>query len=156
MLVCTLQAALAQNPSDDDPPDPGAISITRFQDLLFGAFSHTGAGGTVTVLANGSRSATGSVVLLSMGQVFYPAIFEIEAPEGTIISILNGPNATLTGSNGGTMTLTLGACSPASPFTTTVQPPGTTPVTVGGTLSVAAASPPGTYSGSFSIIVNYQ
>jgi hypothetical protein len=52
--------------------------------------------------------------------------------------------------------LTLGSCSPASPFTTTVASPGTTSVSIGGTLTVGASNPPGTYSGSFSVIVNYQ
>jgi hypothetical protein len=157
LVFCLAQGAFAQNPTDDDlPPDPGAISITRAQDLLFGAFSKTGSGGTVTVLNNGSRMATGGIVLLNLGQVYYPAIFEIEAPPGTIISILNGPDATLTGSNGGALTLTLGSCSPASPFTTTVASPGTTSVSIGGTLTVGASNPPGTYSGSFSVIVNYQ
>jgi hypothetical protein len=156
LLVCLGQGAFAQNPTDDDlPPDPGSVSITRSQDLRFGAFSKSGSG-TITVSNSGMRTATGAIVLMNLGQVYYPAIFEIEAPVGTIITILNGPDATLTGSNGGTLTLTLGPCSPASPFTTTVASPGTTSVAIGGTLAVGASNVPGTYSGTFSVIVNYQ
>jgi hypothetical protein len=95
---------------------------------------------------------------LNFGVQFGQAIFEIDAPAGTIISILNGPDATLTGSNGGTMSLHLGNSYPASPFTTTVTPPARTPVSIGGTLTVgnATVSPPGSYTGTIDITFNYQ
>ncbi len=148
----------AQNPGDELPPDPGAISVTTTQNMSFGAFAQGSSGGTIIISNNGSRSATGTITPLSLGMLYFQAIFEIEAPEGTVISILNGPDATLTGSNGGSMSLRIGDADPASPFITNIAPPGRTRVNIGGTLTVgsAAASPPGTYSGTFYITFNNE
>lgn len=154
-LLCG--TARAQTPTDSLPDDPGAIRfvVTKMQDISFGAFSRTGSG-TITISNTGIRSATGSVTLLSLGASYYQAIFAIEAPSGTVVTILNGPDVTLTGSNGGTATLQLGNSNPASPFATTATPPATNPVGIGGTLTVSGSSPPGTYSGTFSVTFNYQ
>ena len=158
LLVCRSFFSFAQLPTDSLPPDPGAISVYTVQNMAFGGFSTANAGGTVVLSTSGTRSTTGSVVPLNLGISYYQAIFEILGPVGTIITILNGPDATLTGSNGGSMTLTIGASNPASPFTTTVAPPGRTQVSIGGTLNVgsAAANPPGNYSGTFYITFNQQ
>lgn len=149
--------SIAQGPTDDDPVDPGAISVFTIQNMSFGAF-YQGTGGTVVIATNGSRSVTGSVVPLNFGFSYFQAIFELEAPSGTIISILNGPNATLTGSNGGSMVMQIGGSDPASPFNVTVPSPGRTTINIGGTLNVGnpVASPPGTYRGTFSVTFNYE
>jgi hypothetical protein len=129
------------------------VTVNTLQNLSFGAFSHGSLGGTVVIDPNGSRSVTGDVIPLNMGYLYFPAIFEVSAPSGTIINILNGPDAQLSGSNGGAMTLKVGSASPASPFVSTVDPPGQNAITIGATLVVGgpAANPPGTYSGSFSV-----
>lgn len=133
-------------------------SVTTLQNMSFGAFSQGSNGGKVMLSASGLRTSSGSVVLLGLGISFYQAIFEIGAPAGTVISVLNGPDITLSGSNGGTMTLHLDAPSPASPFISQVNPPAKTTVIIGGTLTVgsAATTPPGTYSGSFSVTFNNE
>lgn len=143
-------------PTDEDPPDP-AMSVYVMQNMNFGAFS-TGAGGTITLSNSGSRSSSGGVVLLNQGTSYFQAIFEIMVPVGTIVTVTNGPNATLTGSNGGSVSLSLGNSSPASPFSTTAVPPSRTAISVGGTLTVGntASSPPGNYSGTFAIYFHYQ
>jgi hypothetical protein len=112
----------------------------------------------VSISANGSRSVTGSIVPLNLGVNYCQAIFEIEAPEGTVISIMNGGNVTLNGSNGGSMILQIGNSDPASPFAITVPPPGKTRINVGGTLTIgnSAQNPPGNYSGTFSITFNNE
>jgi hypothetical protein len=96
---------------------------------------------------------TGDVVQASLGYSFSPALFEVEGMPGTLVTILNGPNVTLTGSNGGTMTLQVGTSSPTSPFIITTTAPSRTVVNVGGTLIVGApgSNPAGTYSGTFNI-----
>lgn len=129
------------------------VSVTTTQNLSFGAFAHGSAGGTVVINPDGSRSVTGDVISLNMGFTYFPAIFEVEAPSGTVINIVNGPDVELTGSNGGTMTLQVGNADPASPFLSTVAPPGRNPVKIGATLHVGgpAANPPGAYSGSFTV-----
>lgn len=131
-------------------------SVTTVQDLTFGAFTRGGNGGTVTVSSQGERSATGSVILLNLGESYHPALFDVTAPAGTIISITNGPDVNLQGSNGGTMNLHVESSYPASPLI--ADPSGISRISIGGTLSVgdAATSPPGSYTGTFDIIFNNQ
>lgn len=148
LLLCCERAA-AQPP----PPRPIAVYVNPAQGLIFGAFFQGIAGGTVIIYPDGSRAATGDIVQANLGQPYSPAIFEIEAQPGTLISILNGPDVPLNGSNGGTIVLHVGTASTGTPFITTVAPPGRTQVRVGGTLTIGSplANPPGAYSGSFAI-----
>ena len=141
------------NPTDSLPGDPGALSVYTVRNMSFGAFSCGSTGGTITVSNTGIRSATGSVIPLNMGVLYFQSIFDIDAPVGTVVSILNGPDATLTGSNGGTMSMHIGNSDPGSPFITTVTQPVRTPVNIGATLTVGnpSANPPGTYNGTFYI-----
>ena len=148
----------AQIPTDSLPGDPGGLYVYTVQNINFGAFAHGNTGGTLTIAADGTRTATGDIILLNLGVSYYNAIFEIEGPPGAIISILNGPDATLTGSNGGSMTLKIGNSTPASPFNNTLAPPGRTSVSIGGTLTVggAAAAPSGNYTGTIYITFNHE
>jgi hypothetical protein len=136
----------------EPPPRPLEITVTP-QSLAFGAFSIGATGGSVTVQPDGSRSSGGDVILLMLGFSYSACLLELVANPGTLISVLNGPDATLTGSGGGTMSLHLGSCSPASPFVMTTEPPDKTNFYIGGTLTVGnlAANPPGSYTGTFNI-----
>ena len=133
------------------PPRPISVYFNPGAGLRFGAFFQSTSGGTVIVSSGGLRTFTGSVVGAGLGVVYGAAEFDINADPGTVIAILNGPDATLYGSSGGTMTLHIGSSYPASPFVTTVTPPAQTSVKIGGTLTVGSpiANPSGTYSGSF-------
>lgn len=133
------------------PPRPISVYFNAAYGLRFGAIFLTSTGGTLTILPDGSRSSTGGVLEAGLGFAYGAANFEILANPGTIISILNGPDATLTGSGGGSMTLHIGSSSPSSPFITTATPPAYTTVTIGGVLTVGSpvSNPKGTYSGSF-------
>src|SRR5882757_9449590 len=82
------------------PPRPINVFVNPAQGLIFGAFFQGVTGGTVILFPDGSRSATGDLVLANLGVPFSPAIYEIDANAGTLISILNGPDVMLTGSNG--------------------------------------------------------
>lgn len=146
------------NPTDSLPGDPGGISVYTVQNISFGAFTGGSSGGTVIISTSGTRSVTGDVVALNLGTSYFQSIFEIDAPQGTVISITNGPNAVLTGSNGGTMSMQIGASNPASPLITTAIQPLRTAVSIGGTLTVgnAAANPPGAYNGTFYITFNHE
>jgi len=149
ILFCCQLKVNAQAP----PPRPFTVTANPSLGLRFGAFYVTSSGGTVVIDAYGSRTSTGGVVLASLGFGYGAANFEIQANPGTIISIMNGPDATLTGSAGGTLTVHLGACSPSSPFITSVTWPSYTSVNIGGTLTVgsSSANPTGTYSGSINV-----
>ncbi len=138
---------LAQEP----PPRP--VQVTVSQNLGFGAFTAGISGGTVVIDVSGARTSTGDVILLNLGYAYYAAVFRIVGNTGTVVSILNGSDISLTGSNGGSMTLHIGTSSPVSPFVINTTPPNYTQLTVGATLTVGnvAANPPGAYSGSFYI-----
>lgn len=146
------------NPTDSIPDDPAALSVYTVQNMSFGAFTNNGGGGTVSVATNGMRTTTGSVVPLNMSQFFYQAIFDVSAPQGSIISIMYGPDAILTGNHGGSMSMHITGSSPASPFITTVLQPLRTQVNISGKLTVGslAANPPGAYSGTFYVTFNYE
>lgn len=133
------------------------ITVTSVQNFNFGSFYQGNSGGTVDVSATGSRTATGDIILMNTVVSGSQAIFEIEAPAGTIIS-LSCPDATLTGSNGGSLTLHFSNTDPGSPFNTTAVAPDRTRVQMGGTLTVGSrvTSPPGTYQGTFSITFNHE
>jgi hypothetical protein len=148
IILAGSQALKAQEP----PPRPIRINPTA-QILSFGAFYHGAAGGTVIIDPSGSRSATGDVVLLGLGFPFSAALFEVHAHPGTVISILNGPDAVLTGIPSGTMTLHIGSSNPTSPFVSNVNFNIAIPLYIGGTLTVgnSAANPPGSYTGTFDI-----
>lgn len=148
----------SQTPTDTLPGDPGSISVYTIQNMSFGAFHPGARGGSVIISPAGVRSVTGGVVALNLGIPFFQSVFEIEAPVGTIVSILNGPDATLTGSNGGSMFLRINNSQPASPFSTIVAPPGRTQVNVAGTLTVGSpvVTIPGSYSGNFYITFNQE
>ena len=140
------------------PKPPRPIKLTTIQSMNFGAFYQGMSGGTVIIYANGSRSSTGDTHLVALGFSFYPAIFSVDANVGTLVTITNGPDVALSGSNGGSMTLHIGDSSPVSPFITSVAPSGPTQVRVGGILTVGnpGANPVGAYNGSFTVTFNQQ
>jgi hypothetical protein len=89
--------------SIEKPPRPVTIFVNPAQGLSFGAFVQGSSGGTVIIFANGSRSVTGSVIQANLGYSFSPAIFEVDAEPGTLVTIVNGPDISLSGSNGGSI-----------------------------------------------------
>ncbi|MBN2666835.1 MAG: DUF4402 domain-containing protein [Bacteroidales bacterium] len=148
VILALTQTAIGQEP----PPRPIRINATA-QILSFGAFYHGASGGTVIIDPSGSRSATGDVILLGMGYSYSPAMFEVHAHRGTVISILNGPPVSLPGSNGGSIQLATGSTIPGPVFVSNVNFNIAIPLYVGGTITVGipAANPPGTYNGTFNI-----
>jgi hypothetical protein len=89
------------------PPRPLAVTVSLSQNLSFGAFFNGNAGGSVIIYPTGSRSSTGDVVLLNIGYTFSSGLYNVVANPGTIVSVLNGPDAILSCSNGGSMTVKL-------------------------------------------------
>lgn len=146
MLVFILPAE-----AQEKPPRPITVTVSTVQHLSFGSFIQSGTNGTVTVDYNQSRTATGSIILPNINSLFTPALFIVDAEPGTLITIVNGPAATLTGSAGGTLTLQVGPASTGNPFITRSQ---TTDVFIGGTLTVGpivGANPAGVYNGTFTV-----
>lgn len=133
------------------------IGVQTVQNISFGTLAQRDTGGTVTIDPNGSVSTTGSVFHLG-GSQSYPALFDVEANQSTIVSYISGTETTIAGSNGGSITFRLGSSSPTSPFVVNTVPPAKTRVTIGGTLVIGdqVASPPGSYSGTFLITFNNE
>lgn len=138
--------------SQEPPPRPIIVTVTA-QTLSFGAFAHGASGGTVTISSGGMRSSTGDVVLLGLGYPFSTTLYEIVGNPGTVVSLLNGSDVLLPGSNGGSITLTIGASDPVSPFVITTVYPTPDYLNIGGTITIGntIANPPGSYSGTYDI-----
>lgn len=127
------------------------ISVLPTQPIDFGTFYVTSAG-TITVDWQGNISTTGGVVVVSSVNA-KPAIFDVKLCQGRNVTITYSPTSTLT--NGApTLTLNVGD-SEKGPSGSTFPVENNcnfiTTLRVGGTLTVAGGSPPGTYNGSFSI-----
>ncbi|MEI7524352.1 MAG: DUF4402 domain-containing protein [Mariniphaga sp.] len=137
--------------AQEKPPKPITVAVSTVQHLSFGTFIQSGLAGTVTVDHTGFRSATGDIILPNMSSIVTPALFEVTALRGTLITIVNGPDTALSGSHGGTIYLRIGDSNTGSPFVVTGP---TTNVFIGGTLTVASlsANPEGVYNGTFTII----
>ncbi len=126
------------------------ISISSSGDMDFGTMVPTGTAGTVTVTPAGARSAV-NVDLL--GGVPSAASFDVTGDGNENYSITLPSSATLT-SGGNTMTVdTFTHDAGASPK---LPVGGSETFNVGATLSVGAAQAAGTYSGTFSVTVNYN
>ena len=140
--------------AQEPPPRPVVITVNHSQPMAFGAFTPGASGGSITVPPDGSaRTATGTVIPLSLGMLHTPAMFYIRANPGTVISVLSGTTSTLTGSGGGTLLLTVQGTYPASPFVTMLPYQQQTTVLVGGTLTVGTigSNPAGNYSGTIDV-----
>lgn len=151
-IIFMIAATFTAN-GQEPPPRPMTVTVNLSQNLSFGAFYQGGVGGSVIIFSNGSRSSTGDVVLLNLGYSFSTGLYDVVANPGTLVSILNGADAILTGSNGGSLTLKIGSSFPASPFIITTMPPASTQLRIGGTLIVGnpLANPPGNFSGTFNV-----
>ncbi len=132
----------------EHPPRPISVTVSVIQNLNFGTFCHGNSGGTVIINPDGSRSSTGDVILLP--GTFSTGLYSVCGNAGTMITILNGPDAALTGSGGGTLILKIGDYDPPIPFILTSP---TIQVRIGGTLMVGdpLLNPPGNYSGFFNV-----
>jgi len=154
LLLGSFQNLVAQ----EKPPRPIIVTVVAGQGLIFGAFYQVSSSGTVILSPTGARSSTGGVILANLGFPFSPSIYNIDANTGTLLTYMPGPNITMTGSNGGSISLAVGGIDQPNPFVTTAASPATTQVRVGGTLTIgpAASNPPGNYSGTFSVTFVYN
>lgn len=131
------------------------ITTTATQAIHFGSFCLTGSGGgTITVGYDGSRTATGDILLLSKAPVAQPAIFDIKLCQGRKVTATYVQPADLTGNNGGSFTFEIGPTEKGisgCEFEVTSDCSSITTLRVGGKLTITGDQPVGTYSGIFSM-----
>ena len=125
------------------------ISISSSGDMDFGTMVPTGTAGTVTVTPAGARS---SVDVDLFGGVPAAASFDVTGASGQAYSITLPSSATLT-SGGNTMTVDTFTDDAGG---TPTLAGGSDTFNVGATLNVGATQASGTYSGTFSVTVNYN
>ena len=126
------------------------VSISSSGDLDFGDMITTGTAGTVTVTPAGARTCSAEVDCL--GGFPAAAAFDVTGEGGNTYSITLPSSATLT-SGGDTMTIdTFTDDAGATPTLSG----GSDTFNVGATLNVGATQAGGTYSGTFSVTVNYN
>ena len=133
-------------------------TLKAIQPIHFGSFCITGgSGGTVTVGYDGSRSATGDIVLLNVPPFAQPAIFEIKLGQSaTVCFNYEPPYLQLTGGSG-SIAFVVGPTDKGpngALFATNANI--VSQLRVGGTLTVMGSSPPGFYSGIFAISFSRQ
>ena len=126
------------------------ISISSSGDLAFGTMLTTGTAGTVTVTPAGVRTCSPEVDCF--GGFPAAASFDVTGASGATYSITLPSSATLT-SGGDTMTIdTFNHDAGGTPTLSG----GSDTFNVGATLNVGATQAGGTYSGTFSVTVNYN
>lgn len=139
------------------------LSFIEVNDLKFGKIipSSTSAG-TVRLQSNGTRTATGGIVLI--GNDHQPAEFAGRGSQNQIVDIAIGANTIFLSGPGPDMAVNqFQIGSTPTTFLTTAprffrigSPTGIFRFPVGGVLAVAQDQPAGTYSGTWTITLNYN
>ncbi len=147
-IIATTLVLLATTCAAEAP-----LSLVAGGDLVFGRFV-AGTGGTLTVAPNGSATAAGAV-FIPASSVASAASFAVSG-EPDFIYVLTLPSdgqVSLTGSAGA---MVLNGFSSSIGALGQLNSAGTQSLSIGATLIVAGAQPPGAYAGSFSIMVEYN
>ncbi|WP_165499025.1 DUF4402 domain-containing protein [Gramella sp. KN1008] len=146
-----------QMAAQENPPIPVEVEVNTAQFLDFGAFTVGENGGTVSVDHTGTRTWTDDITLLNSGSTVSPALFDVYANPGTIITITHPPSFELT-RGGQKISLEINSYSTGNTFISTQNSDIPNPVYIGGTLTLGSpsANTPGRYSGTIMITFNQQ
>ncbi len=140
------------------------LSLLKTDDLNFGSIIAGSTSGTVVVAPDGRRTATGGVRLA--GASAQPAAFAGYGFANQVVTISVNNNTPVVRRVGGTETMRFDTfiigSTPTAQLTTSplafriASTTGMFAFPVGATLRVGARQAPGTYNGSFTIVLNYQ
>lgn len=129
------------------------MALTKTADLVFGSLAPTKKAGTVTMSPAGIR--TSKDVILSPTATGHAATFNLTGIANAIFSIILPHSTTLTGP-GASMKVSAFTSTPSQRRPVTFNRNGTATLAIGAKLAVGANQTPGTYTGIFSITVNYN
>lgn len=136
---------------------PGhGVDIGTSVNMSFGSFS-PGSGGTIALSAGGARTKTGGVLLSSQAPLASAGQFSVTngTPSANIVVSLPLDGTTqLDDGSGHTMALNGFVSSPGP--VVTLSGGGTVTLAVGATLTVGNLQAPGSYSGFFTVTINYE
>lgn len=153
--------------ADQTPVDAQIAVVTPLQfisveNLDFGRVIRGTTAGTVTIAPTGVRTSTGGITLIDTG--FQAARFAGMGSNNQRVDVSLGANSILITGPGAPMrvrTFVIGS-TPTAVLTTTprrfriTSPSGIFVFPVGATLEVGANQTPGTYTGTWTITLNYQ
>ena len=130
------------------------MTIQNSQELSFGSFV-AGSGGAVTISTSGARSASGGVLLIPSGAGAAAAFTVTGDANATYTIQLPGNDFVKLSGSGGDMFINEFTSSPFG-AAGQLSAGGSQSLAVGGTLNVASGQPPGAYTGSFNVTVDYN
>lgn len=136
-----------------------AITVTENTAMNFGKIMIGSSLGTISIGTDGAITGTGGYVGISADSATpTQAIMDITGSANESVSLaLENASITLTGSgiaSGETLTLGTFVLNPTG--TTTLSATGTAAINIGGTVDFAASQKAGPYSGTNTLIVNYN
>lgn len=127
------------------------IAVTEAQQLNFGRVVPSGTSGTVTIATDGSRSISGGVSTL--GGTVQAGTFDVTGEGSAEYSVSLPASISLSDGSGNSMTVDSFNDNAGSPPSLSG---GSDSFSVGAALSVGANQTPGSYSGTYTVTVNYQ
>ena len=145
--------------SQENPPIPTDVEVNPVNVMNFGSFLADAAGGTLSMDFNSFRTPGAGVMLLDSGNPATAAIFDVYANPGTVLRVSHNSTFSLTGTNGGSINLSLDSFAVNNEefkdgfFITTENSLIPNTVLIGGTLEIGSSevSPPGSYSGTITV-----
>jgi hypothetical protein len=154
----SLQGQVSITPEFSESKAGFQATVLMISPLQFGDFYPSGGGGEVIVSSNGTRTSTGSVILLPSGQISSAGVLEIRALPKRMMQIHLSESVWLQGSNGGKLRLYPGPLSTGNVFVTPPGAPSGFTLTMGGRLQLSSlqVNPSGSYTGSIYITLISQ
>lgn len=134
-----------------------AIAISRTSDLQFGTIVRPRSGsGTVTISSAGARSVTGTGTAAFSAPAPTAATFSVTGEGGQAVTIAVPAKITMTSGVNSLSVTTSSTGSGVQALGSSLGNAGSLAVAVGGSFPMAASTPTGAYSGTFSVTVQYN
>jgi hypothetical protein len=160
LIFLTPQVLKAQTPSASATANAKAdivtpIQISATQDLDFGSIAAAALADQVTIAPSGTRTSLNSNVILIAAFPGEQAVFSVSGEPNYAFNItLPGDNDVTITNGTATMAVKSFVCNPVSP--SSLDASGAATLNVGATLYVGASQDPGSYTGTFDVIVAYE